>query len=401
MKDATVAAVLVLADGRVFRGQGFGAEGRVGGEVVFNTSMSGYQEILTDPSYDGQIVTMTCPEIGNVGVNPEDVESFKPWVRGFVVREYWQTPSNWRNTQSLGAYMKEHGIVGIEGLDTRALVGHIREHGAQQAILASGELGQADEKACAGLAREAALRPTLDGMDLASGVSVRSAYGWHEGLWRLQGGFGGNGANREKGPLVVAFDFGMKLNILRHFSELGCRVVVVPCGASAEDIRGLGPDGIFLSNGPGDPDAVSGAIPVVAELVADYPTFGICLGHQILALALGARTYKLKFGHHGGNHPVLEIGSGRIDITAQNHGFAVDADSLPPDLVVSHINLNDRTVEGLVHKTLPVFSVQYHPEASPGPHEARALFERFVGSMTSRSPGGAEQDLEVRSSISG
>ena len=400
MKDATVAAVLVLADGRVFRGQGFGAEGRVGGEVVFNTSMSGYQEILTDPSYDGQIVTMTCPEIGNVGVNPEDVESFRPWVRGFVVREYWQTPSNWRNTQSLGAYMKEHGIVGIEGLDTRALVGHIREHGAQQAILASGELGQADAEACAGLAREAALRPTLDGMDLASGVSARSAYGWHEGLWRLQGGFGGNGANRGQGPLVVAFDFGMKLNILRYLSDLGCRVVVVPCGASAEDVRGLGPDGIFLSNGPGDPDAVSGAIPVVAELVADYPTFGICLGHQILALALGAKTYKLKFGHHGGNHPVLEIDSGRVDITAQNHGFAVDADSLPPDLMVSHINLNDRTVEGLVHKTLPVFSVQYHPEASPGPHEARTLFERFVGSMTSRSPGGAEQDLEIRSSIS-
>jgi len=374
-----VKATLALADGRLFRGIAFGAEGKVGGEVVFNTSMTGYQEILTDPSYEGQIVCMTYPEIGNVGVNSEDVESFEPYVRGFVVREYWDTPSNWRAEKSLGDYMRDHGIVGIQEIDTRALVRHIRDCGAQQAVLATGEVDEA------ALVAEAAGRPTLVGADLASEVTTEAKYRWQEGTWRLGSGFSGApGA----GPLVVAFDFGIKLNILRNLTSLGCRVVVAPAGTTAEEVRALGPDGLFLSNGPGDPDAVSGAISVVAELARELPTFGICLGHQILALALGAKTYKMKFGHHGGNQPVIDVDTGVVEITSQNHGFAVDADSLPDDLRVTRLNLNDQTVEGIQHKTAPVFSVQYHPEASPGPHDAEPLFRRFVESL---SPSGASQ----------
>ncbi len=367
-----VKATLVLADGRMFRGSAFGAEGKVAGEVVFNTSMSGYQEILTDPSYDGQIVTMTYPEIGNVGVNDEDVESFEPCLSGFVVKEYWRTPSNWRSAMSLGDYMASHGIVGIEGIDTRALVAHIRDRGAQQAVLATGEV---DENA---LKNEAAARPTLDGMDLATGVSTEDAYRWKSGLWTLRNGYASIDA---AGPLVVSFDFGIKLNILRNLTELGCRVITVPASTTTAEVMAMKPDGLFLSNGPGDPDAVKGAIGVVSELVQQIPTFGICLGHQILALALGAKTYKMKFGHHGGNQPVIELSSGVIDITSQNHGFAVDADSLPQGVRVTHLNLNDDTVEGLEHESLPVFSVQYHPEASPGPHDASPLFRRFLESM--------------------
>jgi len=380
-------ATLALADGRVFAGSSFGAEGRTAGEVVFNTSMTGYQEILTDPSYDGQIVTMTCPEIGNVGVNIEDSESFKPWVKGFVVREYWDRPSNWRSTEKLGDYMRRHAIVGIEGLDTRALVRHIRDHGAQQAVLASGDVDTG------ALVAEAQARPSLEGQDLAGGVSATAPYRWTSGPWRLAGGFE---SVSDEGPLVVAFDFGIKANILRSLRELGCQVAVVPATTTAAEVLELGPDGLFLSNGPGDPEAVSGAIENVGRLASELPTFGICLGHQILSLALGARTFKLKFGHHGGNHPVIDVDSGVVEITAQNHGFAVDAGSLPGDLRVTRLNLNDRTVEGVEHTDRPVFSVQYHPEASPGPHDAHPLFKRFVSSMDGARRGARALELPVR-----
>jgi len=382
-----IPATLALADGTVYRGVGFGAEGKVGGEVVFNTSLTGYQEILSDPSYEGQIVCMTYPEIGNVGVNPEDVESFRPYVRGFAVREYWHMPSNWRMRKSLDEYMRDHGIVGIQEIDTRSLVRHIRDTGAKQGVLATGTF---DEKA---LIAEAKARPSLEGQDLATRVSTRERYLWRSGKWDLASGFReGSGG----GPLVAAFDFGMKLNILRNLAALGCRVVVVPANTSAADIRALGPDGVFLSNGPGDPDAVSGAISVVAELIRELPTFGICLGHQILALAVGARTYKMKFGHRGGNQPVIDVDTGVVEITSQNHGFAVDADSVPHDVRVTRINLNDQTVEGLDHATLPVFSVQYHPEASPGPHDANPLFKKFYDMMRTRAPAGREGKVVTR-----
>lgn len=381
-------ATLALADGRVFRGEAFGASGKICGEVVFNTSMSGYQEILTDPSYDGQIVAMTYPEIGNVGVNAEDVESFKPCLRGFVVKEYWETPSNWRATHSLADFMSEHGIIGLQGIDTRALVRHIRDQGAQQAVLATGDVDEA------ALVAEAQGSPTLVGLDLATGVSTRERYRWRSSPWVLGRGYG---ETSPRGPLVAAFDFGIKLNILRNLVGLGCRVVVLPAGSSAQAVRELAPDGLFLSNGPGDPDAVKGAIDVVAELVEELPTFGICLGHQILALALGARTYKMKFGHHGGNQPVLDLDSGIVEITSQNHGFAVDAASLPAGARVTRINLNDETVEGLELTDRPVFSVQYHPEASPGPHDARPLFERFVASLHGSPSARGELAIPVRS----
>jgi carbamoyl-phosphate synthase small subunit len=379
-----VKATIALADGRIFRGRGFGAEGKVGGEVVFNTSLSGYQEILTDPSYDGQIVVMTYPEIGNVGVNREDVEAVAPFLRGFVVKEYWDKPSNWRAERSLGDYMKEHGIVGIEWIDTRALVRHIRDHGAQQAVLATGDVDEA------ALVREAAARASLVGQDLATGVSTAGPYRWTGGLWDLAKGYVEGPAD---GPLVVAFDYGLKLNIARNLAAAGCRVVVVPAGTSAEQVRELGADGLFLSNGPGDPDAVRGAIDAIGKLAREMPTFGICLGHQILALALGAKTYKMKFGHHGGNQPVIELDTGRVSITSQNHGFAVDEKSMPDFLRVTHVNLNDRTVEGFAHRELPIFSVQYHPEASPGPHDAEPLFARFVDSMKTRSSVGREASI--------
>jgi carbamoyl-phosphate synthase small subunit len=382
-----IAATLALADGTVYRGVGFGAEGTVGGEVVFNTSLTGYQEILSDPSYEGQIVCMTYPEIGNVGVNAEDVESFRPYVRGFAVREYWHLPSNWRTRKTLDEYMRDHGIVGIQEIDTRSLVRHIRDTGAKQGVLATGSV---DERA---LIEEAKARPSLQGQDLATLVSTRERYSWRSGKWDLSAGYRPGSAD---GPLVAAFDFGMKINILRNLAALGCRVVVVPANTSAADVRALGPDGVFLSNGPGDPDAVAGALPVVAELIREYPTFGICLGHQILALAVGARTYKMKFGHRGGNQPVIDVDTGVVEITSQNHGFAVDADSVPQDMRVTRINLNDQTVEGLDHKTLPVFSVQYHPEASPGPHDANPLFRKFFEMMRTRAPVGREGEIPAR-----
>ena len=372
-------ALLALADGTVFRGRAFGAVGEATGELVFNTSMTGYQEILTDPSYEGQLVAMTYPEIGNVGVNAEDVESRRVFVRGFVVRDYREAPSSWRAEQSLGAYLAKHGVPGIEGIDTRALVRHLRDHGAQEAVLSSVDLDP-DR-----LVRRAKDSPGLVGRDLVREVTTREAYEWTQGPWRLGGGYttaAEAAAKRGKGSLrVVAYDYGIKYNILRNLAGSGCAVRVVPASTPARDVLALRPDGVFLSNGPGDPDAVAGAREAVAELLGKVPVFGICLGHQILGLALGGRTYKLKFGHHGGNQPVKDLTTGKVEITAQNHGFVVDLDSLGDRAEVTHVNLNDRTVEGLSVKGQLTFSVQYHPEASPGPHDARYLFRRFVEMM--------------------
>jgi carbamoyl-phosphate synthase small subunit len=366
-----VKALLALADGTVFEGLGFGAEGEAGGEVVFNTSMTGYQEILTDPSYRGQLVAMTYPEIGNVGVNEEDVESRRPFVEGFIVREYWETPSNWRAQKTLDAYMREHGIPGIEGIDTRALVRHVRIHGAQEAVLSSIDL---DPQSVVAKARS---RPGLVGRDLVREVTCEAPYDWDQGTWKLESGYDRGEPTKYN---VVAYDFGIKRNILRNLVDAGCRVRVVPASTPAEDVLALNPDGIFLSNGPSDPD-VGDYAKNVRRLIGKKPIFGICLGHQILGLALGGKTYKLKFGHHGGNQPVMDLTTRRCEITAQNHGFAVDVDSLRGAANLTHVNLNDNTVEGLSHAELPLFSVQYHPEASPGPHDANYLFDRFIGMM--------------------
>jgi carbamoyl-phosphate synthase small subunit len=373
----TGTAMLALADGTVFRGTSFGASGEVGGEVVFNTAMMGYQEILTDPSYHEQLVVMTYPEIGNVGVNREDVESGRPFVPGFIVKEYWDPPSSWRAEQSLGAYMHAHGIVGIAGIDTRALVRHLRTHGAQEGMISTGDLDPAR------LVAKAKARPGLLGRDLVREVTCAAPYEWTEPPWRLGARPTVPAPTPAHGPFVVAYDFGIKLNILRSLVGAGCRVRVVPATTPAADVLAARPDGVFLSNGPGDPDAVPYARDSVAALVGKVPVFGICLGHQILGLALGGRTFKLKFGHHGANHPVLDVTTGKVEITSQNHGFAVDVRSLEGHAKLTHVNLNDRTVEGLTHTREPLFSVQYHPEASPGPHDAGYLFRRFVDLIAS------------------
>jgi carbamoyl-phosphate synthase small subunit len=362
-------AILALADGTVFHGASFGAEGETAGEVVFNTSMTGYQEILTDPSYRGQLVCMTYTEIGNVGVNPEDVESRRPFVEGFIVKEYWAEPSNWRAHESLGDYLHRFGIVGISGIDTRALVRHLRTAGAQTGVISTRDLDT--ER----LVRKAKDHPTLVGRDLVRDVSCVEPYDWHQGRWRLDHGYE---TPKHAERFVVAYDYGIKWNILRNLAAAGCRVRVVPASTPAEDVLEMNPSGIFLSNGPGDPDAVTYAVDNVAKLVGQKPLFGICLGHQILGLALGGKTYKLKFGHHGGNQPVMDLTTRKVEITAQNHGFAVEVDSLKGLAELTHVNLNDKTVEGLSVPSRGAFSVQYHPEASPGPHDASYLFHRFM-----------------------
>ena len=354
-------AVLAFEDGRCFWGTSFGATGERTGEVVFNTSMTGYQEILTDPSYKGQIVAMTYPLIGNYGVNDEDFESTKPYVEGFVVRECCRYPSNWRSQKPLAEFLAENGVVGIEGVDTRALTRHIREAGAMKAVLSTEDLDVES------LVARAKASPGLVGVDLTKEVTCAEQY-------RIA-------ARGEKKFLVVGFDFGIKSNILNNLAERGCEVVVFPSQTTAEEVLACEPDGIFLSNGPGDPEGVPNIVETVQELIKIKPTFGICLGHQILGLALGADIRKLKFGHHGGNQPIKDLSTGKIQIAAENHGFAVVRDSMPADVEVTHVNLNDDTVEGMRHKKLPVFSIQYHPEASPGPHDARYLFDRFIDAM--------------------
>ncbi|HLF49381.1 MAG TPA: glutamine-hydrolyzing carbamoyl-phosphate synthase small subunit [Methylomirabilota bacterium] len=375
----TAPALLALADGRVFRGEACGAPGEGAGEVVFNTSMTGYQEILTDPSYRGQIVCMTYPLIGNYGINPEDVESRRPWVSGFIVKEACPFPSNWRGRMKLDDYMKEHGIVGIQGIDTRALTRHLRDHGAQEGLISTVETDPG------ALVEKARRLPGLIGRDLVSEVTVAEPHGWTEGEWDLRRGYLTPPTPRFT---VAAFDSGIKRNILRCLAGLGCGVEVLPAGTPAAAVLERKPDGIFLSNGPGDPEAVPYLIETVRALIGKAPIFGICLGNQILGLAFGGSTYKLKFGHHGANHPVRDLVTGRVEITAQNHGFAVDPKSVEKfGLRETHVNLNDGTSEGMSHRELPVFSVQYHPEASPGPHDAHYLFKRFVDLMAGQKGG--------------
>jgi carbamoyl-phosphate synthase small subunit len=381
MKSERRRAILALEDGRVFEGWSFGASGEHFGEVVFNTSMTGYQEVLTDPSYKGQIVTMTYPLVGNYGVNEDDFESTHPQVEGFVVKESCSFPSNWRSKGSLSDYLKGHGIVGIEGVDTRALTKHIRTAGAMRGFLSTEDL-KPDS-----LVEKARSSPAMVGSDWVKAVTCSAAYEWGEkegtgaGLWKWEKGQEVNSRIAKKFR-VVAMDFGMKYNIVRHLASRGCQVSVVPAQMSAEEILKANPHGIFLSNGPGDPAALTYVIETVRGLLGKKPIFGICLGHQLLGLAMGGKTYKLKFGHRGANQPVKNLLNGKIEITTQNHGFCVDMDTLPVGQVeITHINLNDQSLEGMRHRRLPAFSVQYHPEASAGPHDAAYLFDEFIALM--------------------
>ncbi|MCB1960340.1 MAG: glutamine-hydrolyzing carbamoyl-phosphate synthase small subunit [Rhodocyclaceae bacterium] len=373
-------AILVLADGTVFCGTGIGAAGQTVGEVVFNTAMSGYQEILTDPSYARQIVTLTYPHIGNTGVNDEDVEAARVHAAGLVIRDLPLRASNWRMGKTLDAYLRDENIVAIADIDTRKLTRVLREKGAQAGcIVTAGPDGAIDKAAALAAARAF---PGLAGMDLAREVSADAAHEWHETEWSLEGGYGAQAAPRFH---VVAYDYGVKRNILRMLASRGCRLTVVPAQTPAAEVMALRPDGVFLSNGPGDPEPCDYAIAAIREIVAaGLPTFGICLGHQLLALASGARTAKMKFGHHGANHPVKDLDSGQVMITSQNHGFAVDTDTLPATLRTTHVSLFDGSLQGIERTDAPAFSFQGHPEASPGPHDVAYLFDRFIALMDAR-----------------
>jgi len=384
LKGNTPPAILALADGTVYTGQSIGAAGSTLGEVVFNTSMTGYQEILTDPSYCQQIVTLTYPHIGNYGTNEEDVESDRVHAAGLVIKDLPLVASNFRSTADLSRYLRGHGTVAIANIDTRALTRHLREHGAQNGCILALEAGQvADDKLMAQAVQSARSAASMTGLDLAKVVSAKQAYAWSQAEWSLGTGYAQAGSPRFH---VVAYDFGVKRNILRMLAARGCELTVVPAQTSAQAVQALQPDGVFLSNGPGDPQPCDYAIAACAELIeAGLPTFGICLGHQIMALASGAKTFKMKFGHHGANHPVQELSSGRVSITSQNHGFAVDPQSLPANLRATHISLFDNTLQGLERTDKPAFCFQGHPEASPGPHDIAYLFDRFIREMETRA----------------
>jgi carbamoyl-phosphate synthase small subunit len=401
-QDPAGRAILALEDGRVFKGRAAGARTRRGGEVVFNTSITGYQEVFTDPSYSGQIVCLTYPHIGNVGTNLDDEESPKPYIEGLITREFSALASNWRSSETAQAYLERYGVPVIWDVDTRALVRHLRDVGALRGVVATD--GMAEEK----LIAEARALPTMAGLELASRVTSKKQYEWSRGSIDLgaraveaERGFattqaasaGASSGSKSKVAAgsgarykVVAYDFGIKQNILRLLVDYGCDVTVVPAQTSADDVLALKPNGVFLSNGPGDPEPIGYAVANIRNMLGRVPIFGICLGHQLCGLALGGRTFKLKFGHHGSNHPVQNLRTRKVEITSQNHGFCVDPDSLPAsDVEITHVNLNDHTNEGMRHRSLPLFSVQYHPEASPGPHDARYLFDDFISLMNGTS----------------